>query len=201
MAPRFVYTIKDLENGVREVREPLPPPWLAEILEGTDVTAPSPVDGQLEASLTMAGRNVLVRGTVRATVVIPCARCLQPATFPVEGELALLLVPDKPPKGKSPNTKGNGEKKQRSRAVEGDDDGYQIEPGETELDTFTGDEVVLDGFVREAILLELPIFPLCSEACPGIGALPSETAVPATEESQIDPRLAPLLELKNKSKV
>jgi uncharacterized protein len=197
---RFVYPIKDLEDSVREVREPLPPTWLAKILEETDVT-PSAEDGLLEASLTVTGRNVLVRGMVRTTVLVPCARCLQPSSFPIEGELALLLVPDKPPKGKSPNTKGNGEKKQRSHAVEGDDDGYQIEPGETELDTYTGDEVVLDGFVREAILLELPIFPLCSEACPGIGALPSETAEPATEESQIDPRLAPLLELKNKSKV
>jgi uncharacterized protein len=55
--------------------------------------------------------------------------------------------------------------------------------------------VILDGFIREALLLELPNFPLCSETCPGIRPHP---AAPGDAEAPIDPRLAPLRALKSK---
>ena len=73
---------------------------------------------------------------------------------------------------------------------------HHFEPEEVELsaedlerDTFDGETVVLDPFIREAILLELPNFPLCSDACPGIRPGPAESA---PEAERIDPRLAPL---------
>ncbi|HNS97708.1 MAG TPA: DUF177 domain-containing protein [Polyangiaceae bacterium] len=200
MAHRFVFSIKDLESGVHDVQEPLPCPWLQEILDDTDVTVPPSPEGLLEASLTLTGRNVLVRGHVQATVSLACARCLQPATIPIEAELSLLLVPGKPQKPKPATSKAFSNQRRHAGAMEDDDDGDAIGPNDAELDTYTGDEIVLDGFIREAILLELPIFPLCSEACPGIGALPSDSAQSATEGPPIDPRLAPLLELKIKSK-
>jgi len=84
--------------------------------------------------------------------------------------------------------------------VDDDDDGAIMDADDAAMDTYFGDEVVLDGFVREAILLELPMFPLCFDACPGIGARPSESVLPETEDPNIDPRLAPLLELRSKSK-
>ena len=52
MAHRFVFSIKDLESGVHDVQEPLPCPWLQEILDDTDVTVPPSPEGLLEASLT-----------------------------------------------------------------------------------------------------------------------------------------------------
>jgi uncharacterized protein len=67
------------------------------------------------------------------------------------------------------------------------------DPADADLDTYEGDELVLDAFLREVILLEVPPFPLCSTDCPGIAPPPTE-AVEATEE--IDPRLAPLLQFK-----
>lgn len=45
---------------------------------------------------------------------------------------------------------------------------YEFSAEEAEHDEYDGDTIVLDGFVREAILLELPNFPLCSETCAGI---------------------------------
>jgi uncharacterized protein len=67
------------------------------------------------------------------------------------------------------------------------------DPADADLDTYEGDELVLDPFLREAILLEVPPFPLCSTDCPGIAPPPTEADEP-TEE--IDPRLAPLLRFK-----
>ena len=62
---------------------------------------------------------------------------------------------------------------------------------------YDGETVVLDDFVREAILLEIPIFPLCSEDCPGIR--PQALQAPADDvASPVDPRLAPLGALRDK---
>lgn len=207
MAPRFVYPIKEIENDLLEIHESLPEPLLAKMLEDTDVAAVPGSSGQLDVSLTMSGKDVVVRGVVRATVSVACARCLQPALVPVEGELGLLLVPAKPVDRKGKEPKGeldskNGKRPKRKREGDSDeDDGHLVDPKEAEFDTYAEDQVVLDDFVREAILLELPIFPLCSETCPGIGPVPSETAESATAEETIDPRLAPLLELKKKSRL
>jgi uncharacterized protein len=67
------------------------------------------------------------------------------------------------------------------------------------VDTYEGEEVVLDRFVREAILLESPIFPLCSEACEGIR--PASDSAPVSEGAVTDPRLLPLLELAKRRKL
>src|SRR5262249_11349841 len=81
---------------------------------------------------------------------------------------------------------------------------YEFTAEEADLDTYDGETVVLDAFVREAILLEMPNFPLCSEACPGIGPAasgrdrddgPTIRARAEAEEATapaLDPRLAPL---------
>ncbi len=58
-----------------------------------------------------------------------------------------------------------GSTKGKRRAPPGE---YEFSSAEADEDTYDGERVVLDGFVREAILLELPSFPLCSEACTGI---------------------------------
>lgn len=60
---------------------------------------------------------------------------------------------------------------------------YEFSSEEAEIDEYDGERVVLDAFVREALLLELPSFPLCSEACPGIDDAPSVGHVPAAEPS------------------
>jgi hypothetical protein len=67
-------------------------------------------------------------------------------------------------------------------------------------DTYEGHEIVLDGFVREFLILELPMFPRRSD-------LPTDTAaanppLPAGnqpgEQAPLDPRLSPLAELKSR---
>jgi uncharacterized protein len=76
---------------------------------------------------------------------------------------------------------------------------YEFSAAEAGLDVYDGETVVLDPFVREAILLELPQFPLCSEACVGIPPGPSSATGPAVSlDEPVDPRLAPLGALRNK---
>jgi uncharacterized protein len=64
--------------------------------------------------------------------------------------------------------KAHGEKAHADRARTARLAEYEFSAEEAEHDEYDGDKVVLDGFVREAILLELPNFPLCSETCTGI---------------------------------
>lgn len=76
------------------------------------------------------------------------------------------------------------------------------------VDTYSGEQIVLDDFVREFILLELPMFPvredLRSESFEGSSAPPDDAqatgASPAESSSvgerPLDPRLSPLKDLK-----
>lgn len=72
---------------------------------------------------------------------------------------------------------------------------YEFGSDEADLDAYDGELVVLDGFVREAILLELPIFPLCSESCAGIRPASPEVAEGGASPP-LDPRLMPLRALR-----
>ena len=85
-----------------------------------------------------------------------------------------------------------------ARAAKSDDE-TEFDGEDADIDTYEGEEVVLDRFVREAILLESPIFPLCSEACEGIR--PASDSAPGSEGAVTDPRLLPLLELAKRRKL
>ena len=61
---------------------------------------------------------------------------------------------------------------------------------------YDGETVVLDDLVREAIVLELPISPLCSEDCAGMASDPAVADWLA--QARVDPRLQKLAELRDK---
>ncbi len=101
----------------------------------------------------------------------------------------------------------------KGRARSGDNDLAEYEFTAEEADTLTyeGDTVVLDDFVRDELLLEIPMIPLCSEDCAGIQPGPSPREPDPSDERgpiepgggedvrgdrPVDPRLAPLLKLK-----
>ncbi|MET0592485.1 MAG: DUF177 domain-containing protein, partial [Polyangiaceae bacterium] len=85
-----------------------------------------------------------------------------------------------------------------SRSPKSDDE-TEFDGEDADIDTYEGEEVVLDRFVREAILLESPIFPLCSEACEGIR--PASDSATDSQDAVTDPRLLPLLELAKRRKM
>jgi len=80
------------------------------------------------------------------------------------------------------------------------------------LDTFEGEQITLDPFVREFILLELPMFPVRQDlpslpvnaraSAPGSAGEPTASgngpADSKGDATPLDPRLAPLAELKDR---
>lgn len=170
--PLLAFARKTLDEGPREVRAPLPTAWLAAQLEeddaadDADVTAVTAAeDGAIDARISPAGGDAfLLQGHVRAKVTTTCARCLGPAIVPLDAEVTLLLVPD----SKAPKA---GKRSKQS------DDEVEFDADEADVATYDGETVVLDPLVREAILLELPISPLCDEACPGMASPPSPPPV------------------------
>ena len=73
---------------------------------------------------------------------------------------------------------------------------FEFDPEESDVSTYTGDTIVLDELVREAILLKQPISPLCSDACAGMRTDPAVAA--QLPETRADPRFAKLAGLRDK---
>jgi uncharacterized protein len=186
----FVVSIHDLDVSGRNAEFSITPAWLRGALEGCEMQPAGP-EGRLDVHLSKTGSEVLVQGQVDVQLVVPCARCLDPVALRPHIELSLLLfpaTPDAPQGAPKRSPAGSGPKGAPSHTKDEEFDGE-----EADADTYEGDEVVLDRFVREAILLESPTFPLCSEACEGIR--PASESAPGEGGAVTDPRLLPLLEL------
>lgn len=181
----FILDLHDLDAAGKPLRAPVTATFLRGAFEGLEVQPAGP-DGELDIRYSRTGNDVVIHGTVRAELQVPCARCLEPVTFAADAELALLLVPAA--SQKAGHAKGRTGKRGEASGEQ------EMTADDAVLDTYEGDELNLDPFVREALLLEVPPFPLCSENCPGIAPPPQASGA---EEKGIDPRLAPLLKLKS----
>lgn len=218
MQPSFAISIHDIDAGGLARSFELPLPWLERAFEETDITAEAP--GHADVRVSRTGHDVVVRGKVTATLTVPCARCIKPVSCPVDTELSLLLRPAKPEPsaakhgagkpgahkpgahGHDSGAEGHGKHGSKTNGAPKkghahEEEEYEFSSDEADQDTYDGETVVLDGFLREAILLEAPSFPLCSEDCPGIRPKP----LPERGEPAIDPRLIPLRALKTKLKL
>jgi uncharacterized metal-binding protein YceD (DUF177 family) len=198
----FSVPLADLDYGDREIDEEIPPGWLTQTLEGTEATVRSQ-PGRLVVTISKNGREVMVRGKARAYVTMPCARTLDPVDFDLEPEIFLLLAPPgdgaprpgakaQPGHGKKPTErKPTGGRERRKREEEA-----VLAEEEAARDTYEADRVTLDRFLREFLLLELPMVPLRedlrSEATPAIERPPEPANEGRPAGEAIDPRLAPL---------
>lgn len=186
MATLIQFPAVDVQIDGLEVDVALPPRWLSSALDETEV-APRQNGGRVTGRLSRSGTDIVVRARVRAAVELPCARCLDPAPFDVDTDLSLLLQPMT-----RSELRGRDRASQRGRGSKrgADEPEYEFSAAEAALDAYDGETVVLDGFVREAILLEVPNFPLCRDSCPGLQAPAPLDAI--AEARAFDPRLAPL---------
>ncbi len=178
--PEFSIAVTDLDAGGKPFRFPVRAAWIRSALEGHEATA-SKRDGDLAVRASKSGHDVVVHGTLDAEVHLPCARCLTPFDLPIHADVSVLFTPAS--KMKTPE--GDGE--------------YELDAEEADTLPFDGETVVLDDLVRDEILLEIPMIPLCSESCPGISPAPGEGSAAAEKEKGIDPRLAPLLSFRGKA--
>jgi uncharacterized protein len=200
----LVVPLADLEKGPKHQVWELDQKWLRDALDGTEATVRGP--GTVDVVMTKNGVRVVVRGRVTAPLYMPCARTLEPAEVDVDAELLLVLSPARVVTN-APQRMGSRKKAARSSQevlVKGQkaDVGQlakerEITPEEAAEDVYSGTDVVLDAFVREHIILELPMVPLRSDLRdndkPAIPAPPEDAKAEAG--NQIDPRLAPLLEV------
>jgi uncharacterized protein len=207
--PEFQVAVRDLERSDQRRRWEISPAWIDWALRESEAKSDGST-GSLEVYLKKSGPEVLVKGEARASVTMPCARTLEPVPVQLEAEIYLLLTPRRESK---PPSAGKTSKARAARAARKDlggaagvrvrgkepsgkdreDDGLeeQLTADLAARDEYDGEKLVLDGFVREHLMLELPLFPVRSD-------LPFDQP-PATDtppdEPGVDPRLAPLAEL------
>lgn len=209
MAHEFPISVADLDAGGRPFKFPVRPAWVRGVFEGHEATA-STADGKLAVRASKSGHDVVIAGTLDMTLSVPCARCLASFDLPLHADLQVLYVPaarikaPQPAKEAGPTAKGEKSEKEKTSRKRAQEDEQEYEFTSEEADTlgYDGETVVLDDLVRDELLLEIPMIPLCSEACPGMSPAPGEPHAP-TEESHdpgIDPRLAPLLQFRARAK-
>jgi uncharacterized protein len=169
----------------------IPPEGLA-VDEGLD--APSlHLEGEEGFSLGSGGRlrcrlervdgdTVHVRGRLAAPRGLECARCLEAYALPLDQELDLFFLPQRP-----------GDE-------EGVEDEVELDDHEMVVAYYENDRLDLGEVVREQCILSLPLKPLCREDCRGRCVSCGRNrnlescGCPAPEEAA-DPRLAGLKKL------
>lgn len=199
----FTMRLADIERGKRHYEWELPVEWLRQVFEGTDA-AVSRV-GTLQCTVSETSRQVLVRGSAQACVTMPCARTLDPVPLDLSAEVFLLLHP-----APVAATTSTGSTAKRAAAVTPSTSGAprtakrpdsELTEEDAAEDVYYGDTVELDAFVRDFLLLELPMMPLRSdlrsEERPAIPPTP-ESAEGTPHSQTVDPRLQPLAEIANR---
>lgn len=207
--PSFVVQISDLERGPKSIQWDIPVAWLRTALEGTEATPRG--DGELSVEVSKDGPKVMVRGHARASLTMPCARTLDPVDVEVTPDVFLLLSPSPADVRSAPGKKkaapaaktakpgkagnaGNAAKPHESgrRGHAGWSEDPELSDADMAGDTYTGDWVALDDFLREFIVLELPMFPMRRDlpSDPGPAIAPPHSD--SRQERPIDPRLMPL---------
>lgn len=210
---QFTVALADLEQDEQHLDTVIPAAWLAGVLEGTEARSCG-ADGALDVVVSKNGRDVLVRGQLRARVEMDCSRSLEPFELPIETDVFLMLAPAsaepsarrRPPRATKNGAVGEEHSSGRKpaeaaktakskKAKHESDEEEELSDEDAARDVYSGDEVVLDSFIREFILLELPLFPLRSEDTPHIAPPSLE---PAAGDRPLDPRLAPLAALRDR---
>jgi uncharacterized protein len=110
--------------------------------DGVEIALVEPVRVEVDARMIGEG-GVLVRGRIRAAAAVECRRCLRPVTAAVDEAVDLLFEP--------------------LAAEEEEELAGEVYPLPAR-----GDDLDLSEAIREQLLLHLPGFALCDDACRGL---------------------------------
>lgn len=178
--PSFVLQIQDLDDSGKSWNFTIGVDWLSSALAETELR-PGPATGDLAVHAHRTGSDVLIQGKLTAPLVASCARCLEDVQMRVELPITALFSPE--------HTRPTG--------VED----VEVRLDDMVRDYYGGGEVILDAMIREHLLLEAPMKPLCSDDCEGI-AVPAHLRAPDEifGASAPDARFAPLRKLKEELK-
>jgi uncharacterized protein len=115
------------------------------------VGVPEGAPMELELRLESVMEGALVTGTARARAEGECVRCLEPLELDLEAEFQeLFSYPDADDRGRVITEPGDD--------AEDDEDRYYLEDGLFDLEPL----------LRDAVVLALPMQPVCQEDCPGL---------------------------------
>jgi uncharacterized protein len=150
------YKVKDIGEAGVDVDLIISPAWLAEQTAGQGEDLALQPD---ERGLAFAGRieptgdDYLLRGKLKGGLLVPCARCLEPAKLPLDVDVSVVYV----------ERDGDG----------GEDDEAIDEDALDAPDVLTFSEGVIDlgPELRDEILLAVPVRVLCREDCAGLCAV------------------------------
>ncbi|MFQ5902222.1 MAG: DUF177 domain-containing protein [Candidatus Binatia bacterium] len=92
-----------------------------------------------------SGQEIFFQGWFGGTMEGCCARCLKSYSFPIEKKFDFVLTPD-PLSGKS----------------------KELNRDEMGVSFYASEEINLSPFIREQVLLALPMRPLCEDGCRGL---------------------------------
>lgn len=139
------------------------------------IGVPPGSDIELDLRLESVIEGVLVSGTATVQLAGECSRCLDPVSDELEIDLQELFVYE--------------ETDARGRPVEPEQDDEEDEQYHV-----VGDHLDLEPVLRDAVVLDLPLAPVCREDCPGLcpqcGFRLEED--PGHQHDVIDPRWAAL---------
>ena len=184
----FELQIHDIDESGKSYEFELTPAWIESTLAEAHLQAdPSAPASSLTVHAQKNGQEYLVEGHVKAALVTECGRCLGVAKLPVDTRFASLFA-----RGASQPAHGAA-----AEDLEVDDEDDE----DLSREAFSGHSIVLDELIREYLVLEVPMQPLCSPDCQGI-SVPKHVRPPedvfGSSEAKVDPRLAPLLRLRDK---
>ena len=148
MEDRFVIDLNEVPEHEGAWSFALSRDWAVAAFEGSEVAA-GVGDGRLEVQVTQAGKDYLVQGRLHIGFEATCARCLGPIPVEIDSPIAALFVPG--PLAVREPTKPTDEEPEP-------DDGPDVEH-------YQGQRLVLDAYVRDTILLEVPMNPRCAVDC------------------------------------
>jgi uncharacterized protein len=151
-------------------------------LEGPSREPIPDIEAKLAGTVAPTSSGAALRAHLDTTVPLTCGRCLETFSWGVHSdfELAVRRTVD------APAVERGGDDDERAESI-------QAPEG----------KLVLEDLAREQLYLSLPLKPICNPACQGLcpscGVNRNQTRCSCTTED-VDPRLAPLLQFRNKKK-
>jgi uncharacterized protein len=148
----FLFNCHDLPRRAGEMRE-----FELTITEHDSMGLPFfaiPVGEAIEVDLRISAvsEGVLASAEVRALAVGECTRCLDRIELDLDESFNELFIYESDPRSRS--------SKRHEKEIVVED--------EEEVLTMQGDSIDLEGPIRDALILNLPVNPLCSEDCLGL---------------------------------
>jgi uncharacterized protein len=158
----FVFNTHDLPHRAGEMREHQLSLLLSEPL-GVDLLAIKPGESiEVELRITSVDEGVLATGEITAVATGECGRCLDPITWPIDEAFTELFYYE------TAASRAAEKGKKGAKSISRREEKKDIDLEADELTFMIGDEIDLELPIRDAVILNLPVNPLCSDECPGL---------------------------------